>query len=498
MPEAAWQNLYHNIDMKAARYRFSRQPVYNIPSGSITVNSTSANNFQIKIPAQTVFNLGRSLIPYQYTLPAGTATQYVCSYEDGVNLFRNIQFTDGSQNMCDLNNADVFLHNMRPFNTQVKDLLTRDPLDEFYFSNESIGTGLTDNNFTFSTDNMLTTAAVQASNPNPGTLNSATVNILENEKFKLGAVGQSLTIARMFKLGDLKDTIFGADQDLCFNCDTYINIVPQYGARMFFYTTNPASPQNGAAAVSTGTVTLSNLYLQLAVQENEDIRQNVKRALASSAISLSIPYTISNRYSSPGNASSFSASLTLPKQGRLLKRNMITVGYGSEYAAAYAWLHNNRNGSCVSQIYTSLDGRFLTDAPVNCYNPNDPINPLLSATTNLWSSVTDLAMDWREMQKWTRGTAILNYQMFQTMWAYFDSWGEIYNDSPDRYFYPSQCINDGLDVLLSGDHSYTITCNCPAVNYASNVYNSVGVLFYIFSTYLKTLQITPGGIILSN
>ncbi len=102
------------------------------------------------------------------------------------------------------------------------------------------------------------------------------------------------------------------------------------------------------------------------------------------------------------------------------------------------------------------------------------------------------------MRKWTQGSCILNYRMFQTYWVYFDSWGEIYNDSPDKSFYPPENINDGLDVLLSGDHSYTVTANCPAINYASNVFNSQGVLFYVFSTYLKTLQITPGGIIVSN
>ncbi len=498
MPEASWQNTYHNIDMKNARYRYVRQPVYNIPSGSITINPTSANYFSFKIPAQTCFNLARTLSPFQTTFTAGTATQYICSYEEGCNLFRNIKFTDGTQAMCDLSSADVFLHNMRPYNTKLTDFLTADQMSEFYPSNESVGTGLTNNNFPYSTDNMLTTAAIQASNPNPGTLNAATVNFLENEKLQLSAVGQALTVGRMFRYGDLKDTIFGLDKDLCFNCDTFIEITPQYNSRMFFYTTDPAGPQNGAAAVATGSITLTNLVLQLAVQENEDIKRNIKAALANSAISLSIPWTISNRYSSPGSASSFSASLTIPKSGRLLKRNTFTCGYGNEYAAAYAWIHNNRNGSMIQQLFTSLDGRYLTDSPINCFNINDPINPLLTATTNLWASPTDLAMDWREMRKWTQGSCILNYRMFQTYWVYFDSWGEIYNDSPDKSFYPPENINDGLDVLLSGDHSYTVTANCPAINYASNVFNSQGVLFYVFSTYLKTLQITPGGIIVSN
>lgn len=484
MPVKPYTNNYSNIDMPVPRWRFWRTPLYNIPSGSVVVSQNAANTITFKLPANTPFNLSRSKIPYQYVCPAGTSSQYTVTYEDGCSLFRNIQLTDGSQDLCNLNYADVLTHSSRPLNTDVDELLTKEVSEEFYPGNSTVAANI----FPFSTDSLTV-----------GSLNNTTVNYLENQKIRISTTpATALNVSRMFKLSDLKGTIFAMDKDLIFNQEMYINIVPQYGSRIFFYTTNPASPNNGTNATYTGNITLSNMYLQLAVQENDTIKNILRSDLNSGKLSMSVPWTTSNRYSSGNNVPSFTASLGLPKIGRWIKSITFVPVHASEFTSCFSWCSNNRNGSMIQQIQTFVDSRPLTDAPVNCYNPNDTYNPSQTSTTTLWANPSDIMMDWREMNKFTYKTAMLNYQMYQTQWLYKDNWGELDQLCPVKNEYPYENLNDGLECLLSGDHTYQVIANSPCLQFSGNMYYSVGVLFYIFVTYLRTLTITPGGIAMSN
>lgn len=340
------QNQYKDVPMRVPRYRYARIPLNNLTSGTVTLQPTSSTLLEWKIPASTVHNLAKSFISYNYQWPAGTAGQYGFTFEDGCD-FRSAYFGNGSGlGIVDLQYADASVNVLRPIRTKLQDFLQKDQLSQFYPSNQ-----LAQNNLLpFSKDGLLT-----------GTENSATTNYLEAQHlFIANNAAQIIPIFRYFPLDSFKDTFFSVDKDLVYGTDMYIRLFTNYLQRIGGFTSTPNNPNIAAnfTAINT-TVNASNVYLNLAIEENLDIRNNLLTALSHGSIKMSIPYLYNYRFSIAGQSSSGNVSLTLTKNyGRAVKQILVVPFNGQEYTQ-YSFDHSNVNGTKFSQIQTTMDGRPL-------------------------------------------------------------------------------------------------------------------------------------------
>ena len=331
-----------------------------------------------------------------------------------------------------------------------------------------------------------------------GTQNASTQSYLEPQHlFVAPTANTAVNVSRYIPLNSIKDTFFGCDKDVVFGQDMYLRLWTNYLQRMGFLTTNPANPVTASGGVGvtnvtqlTAAATASNVYLYLAIEENLDIRNSLLSALSSGSIKMSIPYTYCYRFSTAGQSASANISLTLTKNyGRGVKRILFLPCNAQEYSNM-AFDHSNVNGTKVSQIQTTMDGRPLTDYVLNCYNPNSTINPSGVG----WANPSNFADDWRESRKYLKESCINAYPSYQTQWFYADSWGQMPSDTPTTI--PSENQNEYFDLAHSGDHVYAVSALTPALQTATNNCYTNGLLVYIYVLFQRTLVIQPDGIVM--
>jgi hypothetical protein len=136
-------------------------------------------------------------------------------------------------------------------------------------------------------------------------------------------------------------------------------------------------------------------------------------------------------------------------------------------------------------------GRPLTDYILNCYNPYSTINPSSVA----WANPVNFADDWREARKFLQESCINGYPQYQTNWFYADAWGILPGES--KICIPgNENIEDGFDLIKSGDHVYSVSALSSATTVATNNCYTSGLILYLYVLFQRTLAIMPDGIVL--
>ena len=471
------QNMYKDEHIRVPRYRYARIPLNNLPSGIVSIQPTSTTLLEWKLSANTVFNLSRSHIGYQYQIPASSGN-YCCTFEDGHD-FRYAYFGNGSGlGIVDLQFSDCLVNSVRPIATSQDNYLTHDPLTQFYKSNQLAATNI----LPFSRDGLLA-----------GIDNGSTTNYLESQHLAICTTpNTAVNVSRYIPLSNYKDTAFEMDKDLVFGSDMYLRFNTQYLQRMAFYTTTPNNPNvAGNFTAITAAANAVNMYLYLAIEENIDIRNSLLSHLASGAMRMTIPYTYMYRFASSGNTSSANISLTLTKNyGRAVKK-ITVLPYNAQEYTQYAFDHSNVNGTKLASIQSTMDGRPNTDYVLNCYNPNSSIIP-----TGVTLGQASFADDYRESLKFTKGSCLFCYADYQTQWFYADAWG-VPNNGTQEYKQPQENVCDGFDLLHSGDHVYAIQATTPALQTSTNNCYTNGLVMYVAVKFIRTLEIKSDGILLS-
>ncbi len=479
MSNLAPQNQYKSVDMKVPRYRMVRIPCSTFSSGSVVFTPTSSSLMEFKIPASTVINLSRSSLMYQYSWPA-LASNYGVIHAQGLDVRSFYVGNISGLGICDVQYADCAVNAIRPIKTKFTEFVNNDQLTHFYPCNQLA----TSNILAASRDGLLL-----------GVDNASTNNYLEPQHLEIcNTANTAINISRMLPLSSFKDTVGAMDKDLVFGSDMAVRFYTQYLQRMGFYTTTPATPNLAASyTAQTSNVTVSNIYLNLAVEENVDIRNSLISALASGSIKMSIPYLYTYRSSIAGAATQANVNLTLTKSFGRSVRSILTVPYNGQENTQYAYDHSNVNGTKLATIQSALDGRPLTDAYLNCVNPYSTIYPTGCPWTSYATLPSSFADDYRESLKFIEKSVLNQYPTYQTHWFYKDSWADLdYNCQT-----PDENVDSGFDLLHSGDHLFTITATSPALGTSTNNCFTSGLIMYNFVTFNRTLEITPDGIILS-
>lgn len=489
-------------DNMVPRYRYAKIPLNNLSSGSVPFNSTSQTLVEIKIPASTCFNLSKSFITYQYTIPSGPIGSYAAVHETGLD-FQQVFFGSGSGlgivDMTYCNRYKKAVQMLR--STLEQDFLGgfQDQMTQFYPSRQPGA----NNVYAQSIDGIAA-----------GNLNASPINNTDAQQLlfsplvsaapESAAVG-SLQVTRQIPLSVFKDTFFDMDKDVVFGSDMYLRLWTAAIQQMCFYTPNRANPNVGATPFAQTAFSAQNMYLQLALEENIDIRNSLLMSLAKGSIKLDIPYSYCYRFS--GTTQTANLSLTLTKNyGKSLNRILFVPFNGNEFSHL-SYDHSNWNGGKVSQIQTTLNGRPLQDSTIQCYNPN--VAPVIygvantNYTTNNFSQATafggvvDFGGDWRQIREFAKGSCLQSYPHYQANWLWQDSWGIpplIDEKNSGRPWYQN---SEGLSLLDSGDLVYSLQASCPAVTGVITNVGALGLVYYLFCTFNRTLTIQSDGITLS-
>lgn len=489
-------------DNMVPRYRYAKIPLNNLASGSVPFNSTSQTLVEIKIPASTCFNLSKSFLTYQFTIPSGADGNYAAVHESGLD-FQQVFFGSGSGlgivDMTYCNRYKKAVQNLRSTMEQDFNGGFCDQMTQFYPSRQPGATNVYPQSIDGITAGVLNASPINYTDAQQ-LLFSPQVSVLANQT---GIAAGSLQVTRQIPLSVFKDTFMEMDKDVVFGSDMYLRLWTAAIQQICFYTPNRANPHIGAVAFNQTAFSAQNMYLQLALEENIDIRNSLLMSLAKGSIKMDIPYTYCYRFSS--TTSTANLSLTLTKNyGKSLNRILFVPFNGNEFSN-YSYDHCNWNGSKVSQLQSTLNGRPLQDSIIQCYNPN--VAPVIVGgvnytTTNFsqagtFGNVVDFAGDWRQIREFAKGSCLQSYPHYAANWLWQDAWGLpplVDEKNSGRPWYQN---SEGLSLLDSGDLVYSIQASCPAVGTALTNVNALGLVLYLFCTFNRSLTIQSDGIILS-
>jgi hypothetical protein len=488
-------------DNMVPRYRYAKIPLNNLSSGTVPFNSTSQTLVEIKIPASTCFNLSKSFLCYQYTIPAGPVGSFAAVHENGFD-FQQVFFGSGSGlgivDMTYSNRYKKAVQNLR--NTFEQDFQGgfQDQMTQYYPSRQAGATNVYPQSIDGVTAGVLNASPINNTDSQQllfSSLVSAAADVTNN--------ATALQVTRQVPLSVLKDTFFDMDKDVVFGSDMYLRLFTAAIQQMCFYTPNRANPHIGATAFAQTAFSATNMYLQLALEENIDIRNSLLMSLAKGSIKMDIPYTYCYRFSN--NTANANLSLTLTKNyGKSLNRILFVPFNGNEFSHLSYDLCN-LNGGKVSQVQTTLNGRPLQDSIIQCYNPQ--IAPVIvggvNYTTNAFAQasafggVVDFGGDWRQIREFAKGSCLQSYPHYQANWVWQDGWGIpsfLDEKNSGRPWYQN---SEGLSLIDSGDLVYSIQASTPNITLAGSNCNSNGLILYLFCTFNRTLTIQADGLILS-
>ena len=237
-------------------------------TGSQTQTITSAgaisNTFEI---AKNVINLSRSYLSFVGTPDAGGAGNFLWTWKDVLAPFQRIELsTVGGTRVVDFNNCDYASKIIRKLNT---------PLTEF-LTNPLMST--TTNGEFLQRSNALASAvgSIRADGTSP------VINYTNEQNLEVGTAANNQTpvLNARVPLSAFIHSLFEIDKDVAFNEIMQIVFYWNPSGKWYFTSTSGTNPTTGVLGFS-GNVTLTNLALFVAVEQNPVIIGAVQQAVNS-------------------------------------------------------------------------------------------------------------------------------------------------------------------------------------------------------------------------
>ena len=300
-------------------YRLHRIP----PKGgteAVTLTTAGGAETEFDLP-QRVFNLSRSTLSFNAAPPASGANTYNYQQMDALSYVQSIKLsTESGLDICDIS----FLNNMTKIvwkpETQLEKFLT--------FEGHDNGTGagkmfqpcrvtnklkLTDSAAEYkaafvdgAADLNALAGALTAAVKRPdtaarrhddaalanGTGNASAVSVAftEPKYFSAGTSNNASPALKIkINLGMIYNSIFEVDKDIMFDKITTIKITWAPTTKIYYFGTDPLSPGGGVITAAAGNVTISSLYLYIAMEQNQNIINAIKAKVAAGSFTFLYP-----------------------------------------------------------------------------------------------------------------------------------------------------------------------------------------------------------------
>jgi hypothetical protein len=444
---------YKVMNTHIPKYSYLRINLNNLTSSTVSVGASVGQLLEFKIGAY-VFNPAKSFVQYDYSLGA-LASNYGYLHAHA-NEIQHVQYsTSNSINIVDLQNYSAYGNIIRKIKTRKDFMQSLDANVNALGGYQNTGTA----------SNLINVTATPLSGlSNAATAQFASLSQSNTNEYRQLLVGtttnSAVTVTRQYMFKDhFQDTFLALDKDVYLGQDTYLRLFVSPANRFGFYSTeaNDALTSSAITAI-TSSITLNNVFLYIAVESNEILKNSVMAKFQNTTIS--IPYTLSYRNSSSSTNTGLSLQLNRGS-GRLLKRLLTTIVQPSE-SGQHAF--NANSTGKITQWQSYMDSKSLQDFP-----------QLLSALD-----------DYRYNRDLLKGTCLSNLAQYRHFWFWCDCFGEVNDVTDNQSQIEESQINDGLDMNLS-PHTYMIQALTPTNT--SNNENSSSCVFYTFATFARDLII---------
>lgn len=390
-------------------YRMQKITPYqnSIPTGILPATQTS--NISWEIPARTL-NLAKSYISFDITVPAQGAGNFSRIHTTGQPVIASLSLQDRS---------GQYLVNIPSMASQYffsTSLITK-PLDKWNTTPIPLGTAVDVAGLTSLTTGVSRTSA-QDMTP---------MNVVSS-----GA--NAIMVARyVIKFSELSHTLLSLDKDLFFNQILTLQIGLSGKDRVGYSET-----AGNVIATIAGNVVLSDIYMWLACEVDEQINASLISKVNSTGLDINIPFIHSQKLSQ--TSTSFTNTLRLnSSQGSKVLRiyNQILVD-AETLGTSYDCIDNR---GLDLQIRSSLNNQFLTDN----------------------------SLSWRRAEIYMHQLSLLENTPYHSLSVYND-WTTIVDNFTKSMPHQLQndSIQDGLDLTANELlYSFVVTLNA---NTAIHIY----------------------------
>jgi hypothetical protein len=270
-----------------------------------------------------------------------------------------------------------------------------------------------------------------------------------------GGTGLETVRTYCVPLDAFKHTIFSYDKDIYMgNSDTYINANISPFSRIGYVSdaTGTAAP---TAIPSGADVTVRNVWLYLAVEQNDAIATEIKNKYNRDGLTLYIPFT--RTFVFPTNSSSGNFQVTLsPQMGQFLKQ-VLYVPF------------NGNNG-----LTTYYDSSNLSNSKVITYRTFLGANPLQDDM--IFNTVDRLESYLIYNEQYCDNTPFINLTSYLMNWFHLD-----------RFYTSNEIVTDdnnsALGVPMRTPIDYRVESNITSTN----------IDHTIFATFVRVIKLTPLG-----
>jgi len=463
---------YRPVDEYAPKYKFTRIAMSNVGTNIVSIQGGATQEVQFTTPANTIFNLHESILPYELQIPCSdTKLEANVTFEDTFEIGEGVYFgsASNSADLCNLNEANKYLKIRSKMTTSVKDILTNDALGCLKACNQTVANNPQATKYIAVAGNIYDVTA--------GGRYDATVNYLEPQYLHHGTYEvdpphadpfqrvSKVNRYRHFKLGNIKDTIFSMNKNLYFGANEMVIRfkIPSHN-KIGFKTTDKADPEGKSSAI-VSDVKINEFFLWLAVETNEELIKQLVTKYNSGTLKMQIPVTTAFKKSTTG-AGTVSVPLTFNRtNGKKIKRILHTVWHPTEQLN-HAYDCDNWNGKKIISYRTHLDSNPIQNTDISC---RLPIPGRIGHE------------DWLYNKKYSKDSAILNGAIYQHHWHHVD---QFYEDNETTNV-PDENLDVGLPMTLGNqllNRTWQITLE------------ATGDLSHItYATFLKDIAITPDG-----
>lgn len=438
---------YEPIDYSHAKYSLSKiSPVEGIQSR--TIGPSGGDVLTFEIPANIAFNLSKSYLNLVLT-GVSVASNANWRAVDVVSSIRDVILqTKGGIVLASFNYVDVFSKATMKSETKLDDFLS---LDEV----ESASGGLNG----LSRSDALPSASLRYD----GTV--STLAYTEPKYLVSGTLaGTNPVIYERLPLNIiLNNSIFSLDKDLMFGEILQLRVIMNSANRMSWYSTSATDPTAGTPT-NAATITLTNPFLYLALEKNEDVNAGLREKINSpEGLNVLIDYVYPFRTSFSASTLQ-STSIRLNRtNGSRLKKIFYCLTPATETTNG-TFNISNINGAKITQFYDQLNNVRLIDYNVSC--------------------LTADAEDWMLMREYLKGSVVQSQNIFQYNWCFCRVFSDNVSALEKKQSSGSYHANYVQGLPLDSEVKY---------DFIATTVNS-GFNHYSFAVCQKTLKISSSGI----
>lgn len=335
------------------------QTVFNMPSTKLINRSKIKLRMKITPDAQTL------------------SSQYVYRHMVGCPEISKIELqpsVSGGENITILDRANDYTHSVLSKMTKKSDLMQRD------YVRYDITNTRAEGYYNGIHPNRLDNSDVTAKKPD-GT--SSTVEYSEPQQVMVGKVDEEATPVMLydFEFSNLKDTLFSEDLDMFFG-DSRIVVTWAKGSDVFWIGDSATDPASGVATY-TGGYSISNLYLDVPVQQDEALNAKALEDFKAERLRYAIDVP---KFSNVALNASSLHTINVPfsnASGHLLKKIVLVPQSQSGNNLRYdsAVKSNFVTGQKIVSFQTFLDAAPLQQVPYVVLDGNE------------WSQKKDMLAD---------------------------------------------------------------------------------------------------------